>query len=1802
MKNSLLTLAVAAALATTARASDYNPVALFPSSFNADVIVESNSPPSIDLYTTATVDGGTNKNANTLYPVGFNTTLPFSGIPAAGSTFFLSNNVVNGSPVNPGDTHEWTMPPDYTVNHCLFVGGANFPGTSSFVVHNTAGSLTNTVPTAGTTLSFIFTSSGNPSNTVSYVIHHANGNTDTGTFATWDWFNAAVVPAFLPRGRISLDNAQFNTLNSTTANKMMFQDVTLTETVSPVTSVDLAYVNGSGRSFFFGYSISPDSGVTWVPMTISGGFTHTCVMPPGAGPVDSILGLNNVSMDAGTNNTGNTFYEVGFDKAALASGFPLHGSTLTYNPTHSFVMPATYAGNDCVFIGNYTAFFNGVVTLASPTTCNSLSLLASAGNGPCVISYTVNHVDGGTAETGTISVADWFAGGAGFSTQGRFVTETCTFNNVNGGATKLWTNDIPNIRTDSPVTNINLSYSSGGRAGIFAVSTSTDGTNFLNPVGITSFDADAIVEASSYLTAEQLGPPAHGAGLRSRTTVSMDGGTANTGNTWFEQGYYTNFPNAGLPHPGQIITNLSDSTKHYQMPTNYTINNAIYVDSTHTNANLGIVSPQTYSALSFLNSCANGAVVCRAIMQYADGKQETNTFTGSDWFNNNPVVYTSRGRLSLDNRTFNSDPGRSNPTNNFNPRLYEAGFTLLNQGSVVTNIVVQFVSAGANGRIVILGVSATAGAVPPIWAAQPTSVNTNEGVAVSFSGLATATFPISYQWQAGVSGSGGPYTNLLNGSHYSGATSTNLIVSNVTWPNDALDYILIATDPAGSITSTPGTLTLISSLPVVTIPGDPIVAYQPSGGSSPAAETVDHAIDELVGADPGKYLNFGANGGAPYVGPTGFIVTPSKGSTIITVMRLYTANDTVGRDPADYEIDGSNDGGASWTTITTGSLNLPAGRNNAASALANPFTQFMQEVRFANANGYTTYRWFSTNDKDNTQNSMQIGEVELRGVNTPLPASIVAQTASDITNYVGGHPQVFVKATAFPTNLFYQWFTNGVPVPGANGPIYGYKPGAPGVQMSDDGMQFSCQVSNTIAPAAVSATITLHVIAAPTQSYPVAIMADNPLAWWRLDETDDGSGNAGKTANDFWGGHSGIYTNTQLGIASYNPTEDPDTAAAFGTGSTPSDVDQVQGFNFASPTNTSVALSVEAWIRGTLNQTAGGGIITYGYGGGGEVFGMDCGGAGTAVRFFFRDASGTSHNLFGTNLATVLDGNSNPTWHHVVAVLNEAATNQTLYWDGLPVAISNLNAGLGMRASTIPLTIGARSANAASGNSLQFIGDIDEAALYNTALTPARVLAHYYAAQLPPTLQIPLADRTVNEGANVTFASTGYGPGTVGYLWNLSTDGGATFNPTGGNTANLVVPSVTAAQSGNQFFVIVTNNYGSTTSRVATLTVVSGPPVVVSDLPATTVVYAGANASFTATFEGTQPISYQWYKNGNPMSDGGRISGSHTNSLSISNTIASDGALYQLGATNIFSAGSPTFTAPSSLYVEVAPDFNTNGGGWVLNGDTVNGGPVIANNTFTITDGSAGENRSAWYKFPQNIDSFQASWTYLDASDGGSADGVAFILQNDPRGTTALGGGGGGMGYIGITPSVAIMFNIYSGAPTATGSDVLFSTNGVGPSTFFPFTSTAPVNIASANPIAANVRYAGGVLTLTLQDTVALTTFSMSQVVNIPYFVGADTAYVGISGAEGGVFSSQSVANFVFISLPTLKVSNPSPGMVVLTWPSSVGGYQLQSASSLPPAWANDNTPVTIVGGNNQVTVSPANGKKFYRLVATPYP
>ncbi len=117
-------------------------------------------------------------------------------------------------------------------------------------------------------------------------------------------------------------------------------------------------------------------------------------------------------------------------------------------------------------------------------------------------------------------------------------------------------------------------------------------------------------------------------------------------------------------------------------------------------------------------------------------------------------------------------------------------------------------------------------------------------------------------------------------------------------------------------------------------------------------------------------------------------------------------------------------------------------------------------------------------------------------------------------------------------------------------------------------------------------------------------------------------------------------------------------------------------------------------------------------------------------------------------------------------------------------------------------------------------------------------------------------DVTTCSGTNAVFTVAASGTG-VNYQWQVSTDGGATFNDiTGQTNATLTIPA-TVALNGNQYQAVLTNASCTipATSTTAALTVNESPSVTTQ--PASVGVCPGDNAVFTSAGAATN-IALQW--------------------------------------------------------------------------------------------------------------------------------------------------------------------------------------------------------------------------------------------------------------------------------------------------------------------------------------------------------
>lgn len=181
---------------------------------------------------------------------------------------------------------------------------------------------------------------------------------------------------------------------------------------------------------------------------------------------------------------------------------------------------------------------------------------------------------------------------------------------------------------------------------------------------------------------------------------------------------------------------------------------------------------------------------------------------------------------------------------------------------------------------------------------------------------------------------------------------------------------------------------------------------------------------------------------------------------------------------------------------------------------------------------------------------------------------------------------------------------------------------------------------------------------------------------------------------------------------------------------------------------------------------------------------------------------------------------------------------------------------------------------------------------------------------LPPAITNQPAAQAVLLNSNATFSVQASGTAPLTYQWRKAgvdlNDGGTI---SGATSATLNLSNIQTNDAGS-YQVIVTNNYGSATSAVATLSVLL-PPVIPMQ-PTNRTVSFGATTVFAAAGTGTAPLVYRWQKDGTNLVDGNGFSGTGTSSLVISNAQMSHVGNYRLVMTNAYGIA---ISPPASLSV-----------------------------------------------------------------------------------------------------------------------------------------------------------------------------------------------------------------------------------------------------------------------------------------------
>jgi hypothetical protein len=219
--------------------------------------------------------------------------------------------------------------------------------------------------------------------------------------------------------------------------------------------------------------------------------------------------------------------------------------------------------------------------------------------------------------------------------------------------------------------------------------------------------------------------------------------------------------------------------------------------------------------------------------------------------------------------------------------------------------------------------------------------------------------------------------------------------------------------------------------------------------------------------------------------------------------------------------------------------------------------------------------------------------------------------------------------------------------------------------------------------------------------YATLVIRDGALAYWRLDEA------SGLIARDRIGGNNGTISG---GVTLNQPGALAGDAAMAFDGTSSKIIAPVIAFG--------TAFTVEWWVK-TSSVALVSCVSNRLTGAVGGLFGLTGGKTYVYIQAFTLDLSGSRF---------IADG----IWHHVAITRTGATT--TYFVDGV---VDQSQTGAGTIDATNPVLIAADALGAF------FPGILDEVAIYQTALTPAQILAHYQAAPIRSYAEQVVADGAI---------------------------------------------------------------------------------------------------------------------------------------------------------------------------------------------------------------------------------------------------------------------------------------------------------------------------------------------------------------------------------------------------------------------------------------------------------------------------
>jgi hypothetical protein len=724
----------------------------------------------------------------------------------------------------------------------------------------------------------------------------------------------------------------------------------------------------------------------------------------------------------------------------------------------------------------------------------------------------------------------------------------------------------------------------------------------------------------------------------------------------------------------------------------------------------------------------------------------------------------------------------------------------------------------------------TGGVFPPAIVTQPTGTSLYVGDNFKMSGLASGTFPLTYQWQK-------------NGVNLPGATNTSLIFNPLQSTNGG-NYTLVANNPYGTITSAVAVVQLTPFFLTNALAG--YWNFDDGSGSGIAADSSPNgntatlisfpdttsewvtgrvngavsfnpaSVNEYASIPDSPSLNFNSNltftiaawvkGPSAQISGAGIVAKGQGGINEEYALdvhtdllptpgyRFYVRNAAGGSIAMPTPVAPNNQ----WQHIVAtydGNFALmnfyvngqPVATNTAAPAtlLADNNHEVSIGSRESSATSGYNFGFAGLIDDVRIYNrALSANDVQTLFAAAGGLAPVFYTQPEGASKYVGDGLLLSALVDG-STPLTYQWQNSGVNLTGGTGSSLNLT----NLQLSDAG-NYTLVLSNAYGTATSSVAVVQV----------TAFNITNTFAYWKFDETS-GSSAADSSGN----GNTGS-------LISFPGDNSQWVAGRVGGALNLSNTNVGQGYVTApdSPSlnfTNSLSLSLSAWVKGTPAQITGAGIIAKGYGGN-EEYAMDV--SGGAFRFYVRNAAALSSPIQSSV-------GPNNRWQHLIATYDAASGLMNLYVNAQ--LVSTGPAPTSLLSNSHEVSIGSRESGVASGYVWPFNGVIDDVRIYNRALRTNEVQTLYSSGgPLALTFYAQPQNASAYVGDSVTFTAQADGSDPLTYQWKRNG-----VNLTGATNTSLTVNNVQLSDNSSSYTLLISNGSGSLSSSGAILSVIPAP-------------------------------------------------------------------------------------------------------------------------------------------------------------------------------------------------------------------------------------------------------------------------------------------------------------------------------------------------------------------------------------------